>query len=437
MIEWIKLGQFGEMGLELEHRVAMKVLVRGPRLHGPGNRQVWALVQDAKKELARKHSEQIPHWLLFQDDNIIDWPPSMIIHRLDFAFRLSKSARVEVPWKSLHDSVKSKLMLYSHRAEELWGMGYRHDLIQAFFWHVVDDHFLSSTHKDESMFSSPEWAAENAMFEAMQMRHRNMCEDKVKQLPPIEGLANYDKLSHHNAHMLWLTHQWELKSRDVMVRHQAWRAIGARILAEAPHPDDEDHESFRLDVNYIKNFLKKELEHLVNFDHPALLRRKESDTDLPIVDAIASYIAKLDFTIHTDVRNYYVVWNPESMLNPPKSMFRPVISQPTELSGFPWPIRRPCDNAAFMADTGRGWDLVERLEERLVAQKGPIVMPKVNLVVQPMLVSAGGSWDQLGDLRQFSVQSPMHILVLEHDMDETLKALNEEEARLAAKPEAD
>lgn len=210
-------------------------------------------------------------------------------------------------------------------------------------------------------------------------------------------------------------------------RNQAWRVIGTRNLINLRHKQP------RLDEDYIKKFLKKELEHLVDFEDPTLLElREERHTGLPVLDAIVHFVSQFDLVSRTESAKYYVVWNPESIADPPKSLVESPIRPSSTLSGFPWDFARPnirTNGGQYISTQG---SFEELLRERMLLGLDPIDMPPVQLVERPMLVHRGETmWP--GSLECVTIDTGMHVVVLNEDFSATMKALDKEEAELEAK----
>ncbi|KLU87260.1 hypothetical protein MAPG_06261 [Magnaporthiopsis poae ATCC 64411] len=419
--DWIKFGMQEDMEPAVESQVAYclysSATIREFGLVGAGNPKVWDTVHTAQKDVSSDDAGVVPSHLLFSDDGYGMDPYASFGHlgRVIWLLVSKGSVDLTMPWESLHESVKSKLEKYSHRAAELWDKlphSPRHGFLEAFIWHAIDDHFFSNPHKDAAMFTSPVWAAENLVLEEMEENLRTWCHSasvKLFEQPDLDR------------------EPYEYEAKCIRSRIQAWRVIGTRNLI------NYGHKQPRLDKDYVKNFLRKELEHLVDFEDSSLLElREERHTGLPVLDAIVKFVTQFDMVCQTEFANYYVVWNPESIANPPKSLVEPPIRPPSTLSGFSWPFARPNIRTSRKQYIATQPEFAKRLWERMLLGLDPIDMPPVEIVTRPMLVHKGEpGW--LGDLECVTIDEEMHVVVLDEDYWATMKALDKEKAELEAK----
>ncbi|KAL8370037.1 hypothetical protein RB595_000410 [Gaeumannomyces hyphopodioides] len=421
MREWIRFGLDEDMGIGEECDVALFLCTaRCSRVPGPGNHEVWQQVRQLQQvQLEPTGVVKIKPSLLFYDYAIYGLRPCHPGITTPEAFRrlvtsISKLSEgvIQVPWASLHDSVKSKLTKYSHRAEEMWDAGYKPCLSDAFIWHALDDHFFSSTRKDKEMFSSPLWAADNLIFEALQEDYRTWCDSREVS----EGEPRVKDMG-----------------KMLQARHETWRAIGSRMITRI--------DGLRLSKDYVMMFVKKELEHLINFESSDLTDYTDDEYGLCALGSLAMGLCFFDHHCRVDDKNFYLVWNIEDILATSDDPLQPPIHRSGVFSGFPWVTKPPYRDASDYdyirsLPEGVAKGLMDRMA-RMGAEhvRHPLTMPVVNIVEHPMFVYKG-SCGELGLLRGISVECPMVITLTRDDGDAARKALADDKAEWEARLKA-
>ncbi|KAL8329656.1 hypothetical protein RB597_005098 [Gaeumannomyces tritici] len=439
MREWIRFGLGEDIDFKLECKVARHLLAVSQRhVPGPGDPEVWGevrLVQEGslKTKLETKLDGSIPPPSLFYPTmHPCLNPCDMGMEIGDAFFYLARSISVlsggatQVSWESLHCSVKDKLKEYSDQAENHWDAGYKPHLARAFIWHALEDHFFSSTPKDKDMFSSPLWVADNLLFEAIKEEYQAWCAEAREEFEQV--LA-----SHDDRNILREKERCKRVGDALQAQHRTWRAIGGRMITRI--------DAGRLSQDYIKKFVKKELEHLVNFESPRLIGHKDDTYDLCPLDALAMRLCQFDHQRRIDVKDHYLVWNLEDILATPDDPLQSPVRRSRNVYGFRWVTKPPyrqspdAEFIQFLPD-----EVIAGLQDRMARMgaehvRCPVAMPVVSLVEQPMLVAHGPAWN-FRFPRGFDVVYPMVIKRMPGDVDKAMKALADDKAEWEAKLKA-